>query len=370
LSQQACLDKILTLMDWASVCAERDHLRSLGRYRGVGIAAFIEPTGAGAETNGPGGVPIIAVEGVTVKLEPSGGIRCLTGATEQGQGTTAAISQIVASALGVDADDVIVVSGDTGVIPVGSGAWASRGIIGGGEAAWRAARLLRQEIIKLAAALLQTEPAALDIAGGCILDVDSCSTRFSFQELAEMVYFRGYLVPQGIDPQFAISHQYRRTGSVFVPTNGFQASHVEIDPETGKITLLKHWVVEDCGRVINPLLLDEQIRGGVAQGIGPALFEACHYDTNERLLTDDLARYLTPTSLDIPDIVVGHVETPFTGNEIGAKGAGEAGTCGAGAAVLNAVNDALRPFSARIVSLPMTPAKILDALASAGAENP
>ena len=182
------------------------------------------------------------------------------------------------------------------------------------------------------------------------------------------MYFRGYLVPQGIDPQFAISHQYRRSGSPFVPTNGFQASHVELDPETGKITLLKHWVVEDCGRVINPLLLDEQIRGGVAQGIGPALFEACVYGPDDRLITDNLSRYLTPTSLDIPDIVVGHVETPFTGNEIGAKGAGEAGTCGAGAAVLNAVNDALKPFDARITSLPMTHAKILAALAGARAK--
>jgi carbon-monoxide dehydrogenase large subunit len=150
-----------------------------------------------------------------------------------------------------------------------------------------------------------------------------------------------------------------------VPTNGFQASYVELDCETGKITLLKHWVVEDCGRVINPLLLDEQIRGGVAQGIGPTLFEACVYDADQRLMTDDLARYLTPTSLDIPDIVVGHVDTPFTGNEIGAKGAGEAGTCGAGAAVLNAVNDALRLFGTTIASLPMTRARILAALADA-----
>jgi carbon-monoxide dehydrogenase large subunit len=365
LSQPACLDKILALMDWPELCAERDRLRELGRYRGIGLAAFIEPTGAGAETNGPGGASVIAVDGVTVKLEPSGGIRCLTGATEQGQGTTAAIGQIVAAALGVDADDVIVVSGDTAVIPVGSGAWASRGIIGAGEAAWRAARLLRQEIHKLAAALLQTDIAALDIAGGRILEIDTGSARFGLQELAEMVYFRGYLVPGEIDPQFAVSHQYRRAGSPFVPTNGFQASYVELDCDTGKITLLKHWVVEDCGRVINPLLLDEQIRGGVAQGIGPALFEACVYDADQRLLNDDLAQYLTPTSLDIPDIVVGHVETPFTGNEIGAKGAGEAGTCGAGAAVLNAVNDALRPFGATIASLPMFPARILAALADA-----
>jgi aerobic carbon-monoxide dehydrogenase large subunit len=246
LSQTACLDKILALMDWSTLCRERDQLRTQGRYRGVGLAAFIEPTGAGAETNGPGGAPVIAVDGATVKLEPSGGIRCLTGATEQGQGTTAAVAQIVASALGVAVDDVIVVSSDTGTIPVGSGAWASRGIIGGGEAAWRAARLLRQEILKLAAALLQTEATALDIVAACVMDVATETSRFTLQELAELAYFHGYLVPAGIEPQFTISHQYRRSGSPFVPTNGFQGSYVELDPQTGKLTLLKHWVVEDC----------------------------------------------------------------------------------------------------------------------------
>jgi CO/xanthine dehydrogenase Mo-binding subunit len=362
LSQPACLDKIVELMDWPRLCAERDQLRARGRYRGIGLAAFIEPTGAGAEINGPGGAAVIAVDGATVKLEPSGGIRCLTGATEQGQGTTAAIAQIVASALGVAADDVIVVSSDTGTIPVGSGAWASRGIMGGGEAAWRAARLLREQILKLAAALLQTEMNALSIVGGSVIEIATGTVRFRLHELAEIAYFRGYLVPPGIEPQLAISHQYRRPGSPFVPTNGFQGSYVELDPRTGKLTLLRHWVVEDCGRVINPLLLDEQIRGGVAQGIGPALFEACIYDQDDRLVTDDLSRYLTPTSLDIPDIIVDHIETPFSGNAIGAKGAGEAGTCGASAAVLNAVNDALKPFRARIASLPMTPTKILAAL--------
>ena len=143
--QEKLLDDARYALEFARARAK---VRRQGRYRGVGLAAFIEPTGAGAETNGPGGAPVIAVDGATVKLEPSGGIRCLTGATEQGQGTTAAIAQIVASALGVAVDDVIVVSSDTGTIPVGSGAWASRGIIGGGEAAWRAARLLPAESLR------------------------------------------------------------------------------------------------------------------------------------------------------------------------------------------------------------------------------
>jgi aerobic carbon-monoxide dehydrogenase large subunit len=261
------------LMDWPELCAERDRLRTLGSYRGIGLAAFIEPTGAGAEINGPGGAPVIAVDGVTIKLEPSGGVRCLTGATEQGQGTTAAVGQIVACALGVDADDVIVVSSDTGVIPVGSGAWASRGIIGGGEAAWRAARLLRLEILKLAATLLQTEATTLEIVAGRVIETATGLARFTLQELAELAYFRGYLVPQGIEPQFAISHQYRRSGSPFVPTNGFQASYIELDPGTGNIRLLKHWVVEDCGRVTaaagraNSRRCGARHRAGIVRGV-------------------------------------------------------------------------------------------------------
>jgi carbon-monoxide dehydrogenase large subunit len=148
----------------------------------------------------------------------------------------------------------------------------------------------------------------------------------------------------------------------FAFTNGVQASYLELDAETGFIKLLKHWVVEDCGRIINPLLVEEQIRGGVVQGIGGALYEECLYDSRGQLLNGNLADYLVPMAAEMPDIEVAHIETPTADSALGAKGAGEAGTGGAPAAVMNAVNDALSPFKARVSAQPMTPARILAAL--------
>ena len=148
----------------------------------------------------------------------------------------------------------------------------------------------------------------------------------------------------------------------FLLTNGVQASYVEVDTETGIIKLLKHFVVEDCGRVINPQLVDEQIRGGVVQGIGGALFEHCIYSDNGQLMNGTMADYLVPLSSEMPDIVVGHIETPTETSELGAKGAGEAGTGGAPAAILNAVNDAIKPFHARVTEQPITPQHVLRAI--------
>jgi carbon-monoxide dehydrogenase large subunit len=148
----------------------------------------------------------------------------------------------------------------------------------------------------------------------------------------------------------------------FTFTNGIQASYVEVDPDTGFVKLLKHWCVEDCGTVINPMLVDEQIRGGVVQGIGAALFEECLYDAEGQLLNGNMADYLVPMAAEMPDIICAHVETPTKQSELGAKGAGEAGTAGAPGAVMNAINDALAPFGVRVTSQPFTPEKILVAL--------
>src|SRR5262249_32956278 len=148
---------------------------------------------------------------------------------------------------------------------------------------------------------------------------------------------RGHLLPDGMQAQFAVTHQHRRTGDALLPTNGIQGALVEVDTDTGMVRLLRHWSVEDCGRVINPLLVDEQIRGGIVQGIGAALFEHLRYDERGQLLSGTMADYLVPMAGELPDIVIGHVETPFSGTALGAKGVGEGGTCAASAAVLNAV---------------------------------
>ena len=169
-------------------------------------------------------------------------------------------------------------------------------------------------------------------------------------------------LPPGVQPELAVTRHYVPDAAPFALANGAQGSSLEVDVETGEVRLLDHWVVEDCGRIVNPLLVEEQIRGGVVQGLGPALFEECLYDETGQMTNASLADYLVPMACEMPDIVIGHVETPTNDTILGAKGVGEAGTAAAGAAALNAVNDALSPFKAEIRQTPMTPLRILAAL--------
>jgi carbon-monoxide dehydrogenase large subunit len=337
-------------------------MRAENRIVGLGLASFLEFTATGAAGYGRAEIPVASIDTVIVTLEPSGEVRAQCSASEIGQGIQQGLTQIIADAVGSRVENVRVFLGDTAAAPHGGGAWSSRGAAITGEAAWGAGRRLREQIIATGAALLQASPAELDIRRGRIVDVASGADRVGLDEIARIATFHGYDLPDGTSPQLTASHQYGREADPFLPTNGIQASLVEIEPDTGIVRLLKHWVVEDCGRVINPLLVDEQIRGGVIQGIGEALFECCRYDEHGQFTSGLLADYLVPMAGEMPDIVIRHVETPYSGSVLGAKGAGEAGTCGAAAAVLNAVNDALAPFDARVSALPVTPVSVLQAL--------
>ncbi len=194
------------------------------------------------------------------------------------------------------------------------------------------------------------------------MSVADGAPRIELSELARIVYFRPDTLPPGIQPELMAIRHFVPREYPFAFTNGVQASWLEVDTDTGFVKLLKHWVVEDCGTIINPQLVDEQIRGGVVQGLGAALFEKCVYDERGQLTNANMADYLVPMSGEMPDIDVGHVVSPTLETELGAKGAGEAGTAGAAAAVSNAVNDALRPFGAAITEIPLTPQVILTAL--------
>ena len=359
LSHQQCLAKLEALLDLPTLRTEIAAMRAAGRCIGLGFASIVEFTATGPEGYGRAGVLVAAVDTVVLSLEPSGEVTARASISEIGQGTTQGLAQVVSDALGVAPDQVLMGSGDTATTPHGGGAWASRGAAIGGEAAWGAGRKLRAEVLA-AAALLQCAPETLDVRDGRI--TDASGPRMTLAELAETVTFRGYELPAGVQPQLTVAHHYRREQDTALTTNGFQASLVEIDAETGIITPLRHWAVGDCGRLLNPLLVEGQVRGGVVQGIGEALFEACRYDETGQFLSGTLADYLLPMAGEMPDITVAHVETPYSGSVLGAKGAGEAGTAGAPAAILNAVNDALAPHGASVSELPVTPGVVLRAL--------
>lgn len=363
LSHHESLAHLDSMMNYAGLREEQRRLREKGVYRGIGFASFIEVTNPSAAFYGVGGARISSQDGATLKLDAQGNISVHSGVTEQGQGADAVIAQVAASSFGVPIDKVRVVTGDTDNTPYGGGTWASRAAGIGGEAAWQGGKALRANVLAVAGAMLQAKPEDLDIVNGVVVDKGTTTDRLTLAELARVAYFRPDTLPPGFQAELMATRHYVPRAWPFAFTNGVQASYLEVDIDTGFVKLLKHWCVEDCGTVINPQLVNEQVRGGVVQGIGAALFEQCVYDERGQMLNGNMADYLVPMAVEMPDIEVGHVVSPTADSELGAKGAGEAGTAGAPACVMNAINDALRPLGARpLTDMPFTPGKILGAL--------
>ena len=362
LSHHQCLDQLLQLMDYDGLRAEQAALRQKGVYRGIGLAAMIEVTNPSPAFYGVGGARISAQDGATIRMDPQGMLNVMVSVTEQGQGTEAVFTQIAAQTVGVSVDRVRVITGDTAVTPYGGGTWASRGAGIGGEAVLQSGKVLKSNILDIASALLAVDKATLDVVNNQVVDKLTGEAKMPLTEVGRVAYFRPDTLPMNFQSELTVTRHYTPREYGFTFTNGIQASYVEVDPETGFVKLLKHWCVEDCGTVINPMLVDEQIRGGIVQGIGGALFEECLYSDDGQLLNGSMADYLVPMACEMPDIVVGHVQTPTRGSELGAKGAGEAGTAGAPGAVMNALNDALSPLGAVVTAQPFTPQRVLKAL--------
>jgi aerobic carbon-monoxide dehydrogenase large subunit len=362
LSHHQTLDKLLALMDYKKLRGEQAALRKKGVYRGIGLAAMIEVTNPSPAFYGVGGARISAQDGATLRFEPTGMVTCMVSVTEQGQGTEGIFAQIAADAVGVSIDKVRVITGDTGTTPYGGGTWASRGAGIGGEAVLQSGKVLRAHILEVAAVILQQSGEMLDVRNDGVVDVRTGEVKLPLAELGRIAYFRPDTLPMDFQAELMVTRHYTPRGYGFAFTNGMQASLVEVDVETGFVKLIKHWCVEDCGTIINPQLVDEQIRGGIVQGIGGALFEHCIYSPEGQLVNGNMAEYLVPMAGEMPDIEIGHVVTPTKTSELGAKGAGEAGTAGAPGAVMNAINDALRPFKTRVTTQPVTPERILKAL--------
>lgn len=297
-----------------------------------------------------------------MKLTAMGGLTVAASTNEIGQGAGTVVAQVAASAVGTPLERVKVVIGDTETTPYGGGNWGSRGTGIAGEAVFQAGKALRQNILTFVARIKETEASLLDIRSGNVVEAASGTVVMTLEQVARTAYFRTDQVPCDFQPELAVTRSYAQKTYAGVYTNGVQASWLKVDIDTGFVTLLKHWVVDDCGTVVNPLLVDEQIRGAAVQGIGAALLEQCLYSAEGQLMNGSLIDYLVPMAREMPDIEVGHTCSPTRTSELGAKGAGEAGTAGAASAVLNAVNDALKPMGARVFQIPVTPERILRAL--------
>jgi carbon-monoxide dehydrogenase large subunit len=360
-----CLEKLVRLMGYDALRKEQAELRKRGFYRGIGIATFCEQTAYGPPYYGPSGAFISTQDGCTLRLDPSGSVRCITSLTDQGQGTLTSVAQIVADSVGLSIEQVSVAGGDSAISPYGGGAWASRGTAIGGEAALRAGTMLKQNILALASAITQTPADALTIADGQVTNTRTGQSVISLAEVGRIGYFRQDTLPRDFDVQLSVSASFVANDKMYYIANGVQASYVEVDCETGFVKVLSQWAVDDCGRIINPLLVDEQVRGGIVQGIGAVLFEECIYSDDGNLLNGTMTDYLVPMAGEMPDIVLDHVETPEASTRLGAKGIGEGGLIGAMGSVWVAVNDALKPLGAKVRHQPFTPERVLDALARA-----
>jgi carbon-monoxide dehydrogenase large subunit len=363
LSHAACLDAWLQQVDYAQLRQQQADARAQGRYLGLGLAVFVENSNHGSGTYGKGGAPIAATDGCHARMLPDGTVWVTSGACDTGQGAETALTQIVAHALDVPLTQVRVQCGDTASAPISGGNWGSRGTGIAGEAAWQTALALKQQLLLAAASLWRVDVAALTFEGGVFRPSGQAEPLGTLADLSRSAYMRPDLFQPGFIPQLAATvHYAQRDHDGGIYTNGLQACWLEVDVQTGSVRVLKHWVVDDCGVVINPALADEQLRGAVVQGLGQALQEACYHDSQGQLLNASLSDYAVPLSSETPDIETLHVCTPTRSSELGAKGVAEAGVTGAIAAVLNAVNDALSPFEQPILQIPITPNRILQAI--------
>ena len=347
------LDLALDLAGYERLVRERDAARRHGRLLGVGIACYTEYTGMGGETyRGRGMVHVPGPEAATVSIAADGSVAVHVSFPSQGQGHATTAAQIVADRLGVPIESVHVLQPDTEIAPPGTGTFASRGAIAQGGAVDGAARTVRAALIAIAAAALEASPADLELTGGRVSVRGVPGRGLSVADLARIAHSAA----PGARPDaraLDATEMFDPPGPTF--SGAVHVASVEVDPETGRVTVRAYAVVEDCGPLINPLIVEGQIHGAVAQGIGEALGERLVYDLDGQLLTGTLMDYALPVASGLPGFALGHLETPSPITPGGYKGMGEGGTIGAPAAIANAVADAVRPLGIAITALPILP---------------
>jgi aerobic carbon-monoxide dehydrogenase large subunit len=366
------LDKALDRLGYAGVRAEQDAGRAEGRLLGIGIGFELTPEG--------GDIPGALVGGsdtTTVKMDPSGLVTVLTGVTSPGGGNDTGIAQVVADELGVELAAITVVQGDSSLCPYGFGNISSRSLVAGGGAAALAAGDIAERLRTVAASMLHAETSEIAIQGGMATVVGDSERAVPVPAVAHAVYTLGYILGAGTDPSLESTRTYRPSNIRHLPDekgriqpfstfpNALHVAVVEVDPETGVVVLQRHVVAHDCGTIVNPMLVDGQVRGGVAMGAGAALGEELSFADDGSLVADGFKTYLMLRASDLPPIELEHQVTPSPFSFLGAKGAGEAGFAGALAAVFNAVNDAIRPLGARLDATPASAPNVLAAINNA-----
>ncbi|HTM11620.1 MAG TPA: xanthine dehydrogenase family protein molybdopterin-binding subunit [Bryobacteraceae bacterium] len=349
----APLDKAMATVDYKKLRAEQAEARKQGKFMGIGICTYGEICGFGPSPATPAG----GWESATVKIEPSGKVTVLTGTCSHGQGEETTFAQIAADELGVDIDDILVLRGDTAIVPYGIGTFGSRATAIGGTALYFALQELREKVKKFGAMMLESDDVAF--ANGRVTCNKTGQSK-SFAEIAGATY-RAMKLPPNTEPGLQSTHFWEPPNFTF----GFGAHIVitDIDKDTGQVKIRRYVAVDDCGNILNPLIVDGQVHGGVAQGLGQALWEQAVYDDNGQLITGEYMDYAMPRAHMMPWVESDHTITPSPVNPLGVKGVGEAGTIGCSPAVVNSVVDALSPLGVRHLDMPLTPEKIWKVMA-------
>ncbi len=350
-----CFERALVLARYDEVRREHQALRARNVHRGIGISSYNEQTGFGSKFWQEIGVPVSSYEVAHLRMDPSGHVIAMFGTHSHGQGHETTFAQVIANELGVPLADVSIVLGDTSKTPYGWGTWGSRSMVQAGGALVVACGRMRDKIMRIASHLLEVTLDDVEWQDGAVAVRGAPSRRMTVQQVARLAVYEGAArLPEGEDPGLEITGTYDLPGLMF--PNATHVAEVEVDPETGAIRLLKYVVVKDCGRMVNPTIVEGQVHGGVAQGIGAVLFEENMYDRRAQPLATSFMDYLMPTAIDLPEMIVDHIETPASVVPGGFKGIGEGGVVSAPAAVVNAVSDALGGVA--ISRYPLTPERV------------
>jgi aerobic carbon-monoxide dehydrogenase large subunit len=358
------LDRLLEHIDLAGFRREQDELRSQGIHRGIGFSTYTEICGlAPSRVTGPGGVGVQAGgwESAMVRVNNTGAVTVYTGSSGHGQGHETAFAQIVADRLGVDPSVVEVLHGDTGMGPEGRNTYGSRSLAVGGEALARGANKIADKAKAIVAHQLEAATDDIELKDDKFSVRGSPDKGMTLAEVAGAAYLN--LVPEGMEPGLEETTFYDPENFVF--PFGAHACVVDVDPDTGKVKVVRYVAVDDCGNAINPLLIDGQVHGGIVHALGQALYEHVQYDEEGQLVTGTFVDYALPTAAELPSFETDRTETPSPVNSLGAKGVGEAGTIAASAAVTNAVIDALRPLGVSYINMPLSPMRIWAAIQEA-----